>query len=477
MLFASASFIFLFLPLALAAFYLSPRQHRRQMLLLISIAFYIFANLSSPLSIAIMAVSVTATYFAGLFVAPATAGDDAEGGGTRRHVIAVMIAAGAPALLIALRIISQSTENAYFPLGAAIWLLHCASYIMDIARGDAKPGHPWDSLLYLTCFPLIVIGPVVRYKDFLKCSEQFDCTVNSIAEGMRTFAVGFIEHMAVAAVLADAYERITATELGSLDLTLGLCAAVLLFIISFFALSGLSNMARGTALMFGLRFPEDHGSLLTARTPAEYFSRCFRGLGEWFDDYICSPLCSALDGRCSARTVTAMGAGLGVLWLAVWLKCTPTMLLGGLAAGVLVMLFILSGADDAILQHRFLWPAGWLVTFALATVFWTAGVNDSPASLLELAGSLTVTAPNYHIYHAYIEMSGGRYLASAGIALLMLPLYHCYPQVSRLLPRGLRSVYDGVCTVVILGLFAFSLLFYMPQYPEYAVQALKHFSF
>lgn len=120
---------------------------------------------------------------------------------------------------------------------------------------------------------------------------------------------------------------------------------------------------------------------------------------------------------------------------------------------------------------------GWLLVFCIATVFWTSGIAGSPAALLKLAGSLTVSASDLSIYYIYIEVSGGRYLASLGIALLMIPMYHRYRAVASLLPRGLRGVYDGVCTVIILGLFAFSLLFYLPQYPEYALRALKHFSF
>lgn len=474
MLFASASFIFLFLPLALAAFYLSPRQHRRTVLLMISIAYYILANLASPLSIAIMAAAVTATYFAGLFVAPRGRDDEF---GSRRRLVAMVGVLAALTLLVVLRVVEQATPSAYFPLGAAIWLLHCISYIIDIARGDVAPGSPLDSLLYLTCFPLLIVGPVVRYKVFFRCLEQADCSVNRISEGMRTFAVGLVEHMAVSAVLLHAYDKILSNGIGALNLTLGLSAAVLMFIISFFSFSGLACMARGVALMFGLEFGEDIGSLLSARTPSEYFSRCFRGLGQWFDDYLCSPLCACFGNRLSDRAVDAIRSGLGVVWLAVWLKCTPALLLTGLAAGIIVALLVISGADGALLRHRRLWPLGWLLTFCVATVFWTSGVASSPATLLDLAGSLTVTSPDLSIYYIYIEMSGGRYLASLGIALLMIPLYHRYNEVAALLPRGLRSVYDGVRTVLILGLFAFSLLFYLPQYPEYATRALKHFRF
>lgn len=477
MLFTSASFVFLFLPLSLAAFYLSPTRHRRAMLLLISVAFYILANLASPLSIVLMAAAVTATYFAGLFVAPRVR-DDALG--RRRRTVAAIGVLAALALFIVLRVIAQVTVSAYFPLGAAIWLLHCVSYIVDIARGDVAPGHPLDSLLYLTCFPLLVIGPVVRYKVFLRALEQMNCSVNRIADGMRSFAVGFVEKLAVSAVLLDAYDRILGNGVGSLNLTLGLCAAVLIFVIGFFSLSGLSCMAHGLALMFGLDFDEDIGSMLTARTPGEYFSRCFCGLGQWLDDYLCSPLLARLERlglRIGERTSAALRGGLGVVWLAVWLKCSPSLLLTGLAIGVIVALLALSGADRAILRHRWLWPLGWLLTFCVATVFWTSGIAGSTASLLQLAGSLTVSTSELSIYYIYIEMSGGRYPASLGIALLMIPMYHRYNTVASLLPRGLRSVYDGVRTVIILGLFAFSLLFYLPQYPEYALMALKHFSF
>lgn len=481
MLFASASFIFLFLPLSLAAFYLTPKRHRRQILLIISVLFYILANLSSPLSIAVMAAAVTATYFTGMLISPGRSircpGQTQADG--RRGSAAVLIATvAALAILVALRIVNHSgMGTGYFPLGAAVWLLHCVSYLTDIARGDVQSDSPWDALLYLTYFPLMVVGPVVRYKVFVRCAGQSEYNVNCAAEGMRMFAVGFIERIAVAAVLVDAYEKITDNAASSMNYVLGLCAAALIFVTSFFALVGWSDMARGLSMMFGIRLPDDFGSALTACTPSDYFSCVFRGLGEWYCDYIKDPLFAALGHSEAGRAVEAVGLGCGVLWLAVWLKCSPAMLLVGLAAGALVALLELSGADGFVRRHRWLWPVGWIVTFLVASVFWTGGVVGSVSELGKMARAISVHSTDYNIFYIYIEMSGGRYIVSALVALLLVPLYRRYRQVSSLLPRGLRNVYDGLRTIVILGLFAFSLIFFMPQYPEYAVQAFKYFIF
>ena len=117
------------------------------------------------------------------------------------------------------------------------------------------------------------------------------------------------------------------------------------------------------------------------------------------------------------------------------------------------------------------------MTFLVASVFWTGGVVGSVSELGKMARAISVHSTDYNIFYIYIEMSGGRYIVSALVALLLVPLYRRYRQVSSLLPRGLRNVYDGLRTIVILGLFAFSLIFFMPQYPEYAVQAFKYFIF
>ena len=481
MLFASASFIFLFLPLSLAAFYLSPKQHRKQILLLISVAFYILANLSSPLSIAIMVAAVTATYFAGLVAA-----------GERGSLFAAAGTGVALFLLVTLRIIGQFTESSFFPLGAAIWLLSCVSYLRDIARGDAQPGRPWDTFLYLTYFPVMIVGPIVRYKDFLRCLDRAEYNVNCVADGMRMFAVGFIERMAVAAVFLDAYRKIIGTDGGSLNLVLVLCAGAMIFVISFFAFAGWSDMACGLSMMFGLRLRSDFGDALLSCTPATYFDRIFVGLRDWYRDYISGPL-EARFGRTDtvqanpSHTVHRFNISQGLLkyllrslfvvWLAVWLKCSLPMLIVGISCGALVFVLDITGIEKMIIKRRWLWPVGWLVTFIAVSVFWTGGVVDSPAQLGQLLGSVAVHSPDFNIYYIYIEMSGGKYIASALVALLTVPLYRRYSMVAAALPRGLRGVYDAVCTVLILAMFAFALLFYLPQYPEYAVEAFKYFKF
>lgn len=483
MLFASASFIFLFLPLSLAAFCLTPKQLRRQVLLIISAAFYILANLHSPLSIAIMALSVTATYFSGLLVAPPHA-HERESDGTlprdRRGSIVVLIAtAFAIALLVAFRLLNVYglLGKSGFPLGAAIWLLHCVSYLTDISRGDAQPGRPWDALLYLTFFPLTVVGPVVRYKVFLSCLEASESNVNTAAEGMRMFAVGFIERMAVAAVLVDAYEKIADSSKTSMGLLLGLFATILICLAAFFAFVGWSDMARGLSLMFGIRLPEDFGSALTATTPADYFSRIFCGLGEWYCDYIKDPVCAALGHPAVGRVAEAVGTGLGIVWLSVWLKCSPSLMLVGCAVGLLVALLELCGIDRAVKRRKWLAPAGWLATFFIAALFWTGGIATSVSSLFGMLKSITPHVTDYTLSYIMVELSDGRYIAALLIALLLVVLFRRFAQVSSVLPRGLRGVFDGFRTVVILGLFAFSLLFFMPHYPEYAVEAFKYFSF
>ncbi|MBQ9079851.1 MAG: hypothetical protein IJY27_02155 [Clostridia bacterium] len=465
MLFASAAFMFLFLPVSLAAFYLTPQRYRRSLLLVISAVFYMLANLNAPLSIVILLALSIATYFAGRFAAR-----------TSFKYVGIIAGAVAITLFFVFRVLDDRGELFSFPLGGAIWLLSCVSYVIDIARRDAEPARIDDTLLYIMFFPVMAAGPVIKYKDFVKYIDSMHYNVNEFASGVKLFAVGVIERLAIAAVMLEAYELIIETSDRAPDIGFGMFAAVAVFLAAYFAFAGWADMGVGIARMFGISLPRDVSGALWAYSPARYFSRIFVGLGDWLDDYIVSPLLRVTS--LSRRKVgSAIASSLTVVLIALWVRFSLTMLIMALIVAAIMFILSVSGAEQLLKDSKLLRPIGFFLTFLLMSIFWTAGLSASLGDFTSLINAVSSSVDDYHIYYVYIVMSGGEYIVTAIAALLFSPLICCGDAILNKLPQRLRPIAECVGTLLLLAIFVFTLVYYMPQYPQSAMQAFKYFVF
>lgn len=465
MLYTSVAFMFLVLPVSLAAFYLTPQKYRRWLLLIISAAFYIFANIQNLPAIGILATVSVLTYFAGKLAARA--------GFRYFSLIALTVYT---ALFIAFRLMHTYVEGFSFPLGGAVWLLGGASYVIDISRKHTSPARIDDALLYMLFFPVMVAGPVVKYKDFEKYIAEAKYSINDFAAGVKLFAVGLVERMALATVLMESYELILETSNNAPNLAFGLFAILSLFLSVYFAFAGWADMGVGIARMFGIAIPRDVGGALFSYSPVMYFERIFMGLGAWLEDYVITPVMKfiRLDGKPIAKALTG---ALTIILIALWADFSPAVFI--MASIVAAVAFVLSvtGADDLMDSKRILRPVGFFVTFFLISGLWMAGVSDSVSVLFELLSSISVVAHDHHIYYVYIVMSGGKYFISTVLALLFLP-FSCYGDVIlQKLPDKMRSVLEAVGVIILLALFAVTIVYCLPQYPEHAVRAFEYFVF
>lgn len=465
MLYTSVAFLFLMLPLSLAAFYLTPQKYRRWLLLLISAVFYILANLRNPLSIGILAAVSVLTYFAGKLAAR-----------TSFRYIGLVALLGYTALFIAFRFMHTYIEWFTFPLGSAVWLLGGASYIIDMSRKHASHARIDDALLYMMFFPVMIAGPVIKYKDFQKYISEAKYSINDFSVGVKMFSVGLIERMALATVLMESYELILETSNNAPNLAFGLFAILCLFLAVYFAFAGWADMGVGIARMFGIAIPRDFGGVLPSYSPAMYFGRIFMGLGSWLDDYVISPLMKFihLSGKPVAR---AASGALTIIFISLWADFTLAVFIMALIAAAVSFVLSAAGADELMKSKKLLRPIGFFVTFFLVAGVWMAGVSGSVGSFFELLSSISIVANDYHIYYVYIVMSGSKYIISTVFALVFLPLTYHGDVILSKLPVKMRPVTEAVSVIALLALFVATIIYCLPQYPRYAVQAFKYFVF
>jgi len=196
MLFTSPVFLLLFLPLTLGIYTLIPARLKPSAICIFSLIFYAMANFGNPASLLFLLLCAIFTYCA-TFAAFSV----------RKKYVMVFVICVLVGVLAVLRYLGVwadvSAAARYIPIGASFYLLACFSCIMDVRRGDAPmPRNFADVLIYVTYFPVMIAGPVIKYKNFesLIKPENLRFTAAGVASGIVLFARGFIKRIAIAAL-------------------------------------------------------------------------------------------------------------------------------------------------------------------------------------------------------------------------------------------------------------------------------------
>lgn len=487
MQFTSPLFIFIFLPLMVAALVFVPSKHRKWTIIVSGVIFYILANLKTPVSILFFAVSVAFAYCAAHAVYVKR---------KKRKTVLVLSVSVCVAMLVIIRILGvrlEAYDITFLPFGMSIYLLAAVSMLIDISRGDAEPPASFaDALFYVGFFPVFVAGPIIKYKDFIRKTSdaELDISLTAIGNGLVLFARGFIKRIGVSAILAGAYDEITAVvaEEARLQLGVGMFLVLLMLTNVYFAFSGYSDMGRGLALMLGVKLDNDFNYPFAACTPFEYLGRFFISLGSFLEDYVAAPFERLVCGRevdsgtvNGKRKAAAFFAGIIVAVLTVlWFKASMPMLLAFLplillAAGERSMrLYTRRGAH--VRRNLATRTAGRIVTLVLVSLFWTQLKLRSVSQMMWYFGILTAVG-RYQSYRLYMTIYNREYLWALFVAVwFLMPALFGWLGID--LSRGktgavLRTVY----CVGILVFFVFSVFVIMPQYPEYALSPFRYITF
>jgi alginate O-acetyltransferase complex protein AlgI len=325
MLFSSALFVFLFLPLVLALYFSVHPRLRNTLLLVASLWFYAWGE---PVMAVLMLLSIAANYVFGLWVDAARA----RGGGKGVIAVAGVFNLGLLVLfkyadwlwdtvgagLVALGVLDSTParvgsflpgdsplrqvllnpdDSIKLPIGISFYTFQAFSYVIDVYRRQgAVNRNPLDVALYISLFPQLIAGPIVRYKDVAEQLVRRVVTLEGFAEGVRRFIIGLGKKMLIANVCAEACDKIfgtaTVTGIPAEQLTpaiawLGIVAYTLQI---YFDFSGYSDMAIGLGRMFGFRFLENFNYPYISRSITEFWRRWHMSLSTWFRDYLYIPL-------------------------------------------------------------------------------------------------------------------------------------------------------------------------------------------
>ncbi|PWL76471.1 MAG: hypothetical protein DBY22_01940 [Clostridiales bacterium] len=373
MTFSSLTFTTLFFPAVLILYFICTDPRWRNGVLLV--ASLIFYSWGEPIWVLAMIGSTAINYVAAMLI------DRASSPGLRKTALVVGAAASLAVLfyfkyaaflvnsVTSLFGVSFSIPVLELPIGISFYTFQVLTYTVDVYR-DKSPVQrdPFKLMLYVSCFPQLIAGPIVQYSDVAVMLDERESTPEGFTEGMKRFAVGLSKKVLLANVCGLIIEELPSAAGSSGMSVLGAWYISVLYSLQlYFDFSGYSDMAIGMGRIFGFTYKENFNYPYISKSASEFWHRWHISLGSFFRDYVYIPLGGNRHGR--ARTAL----NLAIVWAltGLWHGASWNFVIWGLYYGVLIILEKLVLADfreklPGAAQHiaaLFLIVVGWTVFY------------------------------------------------------------------------------------------------------------------
>ena len=312
MVFSSQLFLTVFLPVTVILYWLLPKKAKNILLLLVSLVFYAWGE---PTHIFVMLITTAYIWAFGLLVGRAKAKEKPK---TAKLFLVLTLVLSLGTLVFFkytgflvsnlgfLKDTALGGLNIALPIGISFYTFQALSYIIDVYRGDVKAQKSWVNFaMYISLFPQLIAGPIVRYSDVENQLEDRKVTFDGMASGIQRFVLGLGKKVLLANQIGALWETMSGngTVLGA-----WLGAIAFTFQI-YFDFSAYSDMAIGLGRMFGFAFTENFRYPYESGSVTEFWRRWHMTLGTWFREYVYIPLGGNRHGK--ARQIL----NLLIVWL------------------------------------------------------------------------------------------------------------------------------------------------------------------
>ncbi len=361
--FSNLFFLYLFLPVSVGVYFLAPGMRLKNgVLILFSLLFYCF---SRPIYLPLMVGLAVVNYYIPRVV------------GNQRGAMVLAVAVDAGTLLF-----FKGMTDIAFPMGISFYLFSLISYAVDRYREPGTEAESfWQFLLFVSFFPKMVMGPIVRYSALRPQLRERQTDTEQAFRGAFRFVIGLGKKVLLADPLFRVYEQLGSHSSWVAPWVGGL--AFMLYI--FFEFSGYGDMALGMGRIFGFSLPENFRRPYTARSVRDFWRRWHMSLGIFFRDYVYIPLGG------NRRGLLRQVCNLFLVWLltGLWHGITGTYVLWGLYFFLLILGERLLPIEES--KRGRLLP--WLTTFLLVYLGWIIfAAEDIPALAGTLRGMLSFSA-------------------------------------------------------------------------------------
>lgn len=338
MVFSSITFLYFFLPAVLLIYLLVPKKAKNFMLLIAGLLFYAWGE---PEYIWIMIASSLVDYAAGIYMSRT------EQTGRRRIALITSMVVDLGFLFVFkyggffVRVINSvfgtniTEPDLPLPIGISFYTFQSMSYTIDIYLKKVSVQKNFiNYLTYVSLFPQLVAGPIVRYDEVASEINEREITTDNIGEGIGMFIKGLSKKVLLANNIGLLWSQVKAmdySEISVLTAWLGILAFTFQI---YFDFSGYSDMARGLGKIFGFNFPVNFDHPYQSRSISEFWRRWHITLGSWFRTYLYIPLGGNRNGAFKTYR------NLAIVWILTgfWHGASFNFIFWGMFYGILIII-------------------------------------------------------------------------------------------------------------------------------------------
>lgn len=285
MVFSSMVFLFYFLPIVAGVYFLVPQKAKNIVLFTSSLIFYAWGE---PKYVVVMLFSAVFNYLCGLAI------DKFK---LRKTALVINIAVNIGMLMFfkytgfICSWFGHTGFNIALPIGISFYTFQALSYTIDVYRKNTEVQKNFISFgLYLSLFPQLIAGPIVRYDDVAKQLKNRSVSGKGFIRGFSRFCAGLCKKVIIANGIGKLWNVISLAEPGSLSMAMAWLGVFSFGMQLYFDFSGYSDMAIGLGKMFGFDFLENFDYPYVSKSLTEFWRRWHMSLGTWFREYVYIPL-------------------------------------------------------------------------------------------------------------------------------------------------------------------------------------------
>ncbi len=334
MLFTSISFLYYFLPALIIIYFITPKKYKNIILLIASLLFYFYGE---PKYVFLMIAEIVIAYTGAILI-------DKYKSQSKNiliitlfiHVFLLIIFKYTDFIIQTINDISNANIkllNIALPIGISFYTFQIISYVIDVYNGKVKVQKNIINLAtYVSLFPQLVAGPIVRYQTVEKELDDRVHSFNNFAYGIRRFSIGLAKKVLIANALGELCTK--AFVLNETTVIFYWIFGISYMLQLYFDFSAYSDMAIGLGRIFGFNFPENFNYPYISKSITEFWRRWHISLGTWFKDYVYIPLGGNRDGKYKQiRNIL-------IVWLltGIWHGANWTFLIWGLLFGIILII-------------------------------------------------------------------------------------------------------------------------------------------
>lgn len=293
MVFSSGIFLFLFLPVVYTLNYFIQSKYSNVFLLIASLIFYAWGE---PYLVIIMAISIVINWLIGKIISRSS--------GKKRKLALMIGVIGNLCILgyykymgFMVSIINKITKTEVLavpeitlPIGISFFTFQAISYIVDVYNGEEASSKIINVALYISFFPQLIAGPIVKYRDINKQIIERTVSYERTASGFKRFIYGLAKKVLISNVLGLCVDTIFALDITTVSYKVAWMGALAYTFQIYYDFSGYSDMAIGLGNMFGFDYLENFNYPYMSKSISEFWRRWHISLGSWFKEYVYIPL-------------------------------------------------------------------------------------------------------------------------------------------------------------------------------------------